>query len=58
MRQNATKIDYLIQPVSPGSKMIFSEPILTTFIVSVFLKAARQAAKIGSSLKLNHHKQI
>jgi hypothetical protein len=34
------------------------ESILTNFIASVFLKAAGSVAKIGSSFKLNHHKQI
>jgi hypothetical protein len=45
--------------LDPDSKMIFSEPILTTFIANIiFIVAKGLVAKIGVSLKSNHHKQI
>ncbi len=41
-----------------GSKTIIFKSILTAFVVSIILDAAGAVAKISSSLKLNHHKQI
>ncbi len=41
-----------------GSDMIIFESILTTFIASIFLETTVAVAIIGSSLKLNHQKQI
>jgi hypothetical protein len=38
--------------------MIIFESILTTFIVSIIFEAAEAVAKIGLSLKSNHHKQV
>ncbi len=38
--------------------MIIFEFILTTFEASLVFKAAGALAKIGSSLKLNHHEEI
>ncbi len=43
--------------LDPGSEMTFSKSILTTFTGSVVFKG-RWVAKIGSSLKSNHNKQI
>ncbi len=42
-----------------SSGMIIIESLLTTFeAIVIFFAAAGTVAKIGSSLKLNHHKQI
>ncbi len=38
--------------------MIIFESTLTTFEASSIFEAAEAVAKIGSSLKSNHHKQI
>ncbi len=45
-----------IKELDLGSKMIIFELILTTFDAN--LEAAETVAKIGPSLKLNHHRQI
>jgi hypothetical protein len=41
-----------------GSKMNIFESILTTFIANLNFRGTWAVAKIGSSLKLNYHKQI
>ncbi len=41
-----------------GNEMIIFESILTTFIARFIFEAVKTLSNIGSSLKLNHHRQI
>ena len=40
------------------SKIIIFDTLLTTFDTNLFFKAAGKIAKIGSSLKPNHHNKV